>query len=325
MSDQAETRIPPELRPEQGELGYKLDDALDAVVSLQAHIPEDAFTASILGTERAGHGVIIGDTGLIVTIGYLVTEADQIWVVTNAGQAVTGHLVGYDYETGFGLIQALGRLDAPVMELGSSDALQVGEELVVAGCGGVEEALKVHVAARREFAGYWEYVLDDALFTTPAHPNWGGAALIGGDGRMCGIGSLYIDQIVPELPNVDGNLSVPIDYLKPIMEELQMYGRTLKPARPWLGMFVSEVEDRFMIAGVYNDAPATAAGLQAGDVVLDIGGRPPTDLSGLFRSMWAVGPAGCDIPFRVERDGETLEIAVTSVDRRDFWKAPSFH
>jgi S1-C subfamily serine protease len=325
MSDEDDTRIPPELQPERGEVDYDLERTLGAIVSLRAHIPEDAFTAPILGTERAGHGVLIGDTGLIVTIGYLVTEANQIWVVTNAGQAVTGDLVGYDYETGFGLVQALGRLDAPVMELGDSRGLNVGEELVVAGYGGPTEALKVHVAARREFAGYWEYVLDDALFTAPAHPNWGGAALIGGDGRLCGIGSLYIDQIVPELPSVDGNLSVPIDFLKPIMDELIMYGRTLKPARPWLGMFVSEVEDRFMIAGVYNDAPATTAGLRAGDVVLDIGGRSATDLSGLFRAMWAVGPAGCEIPLRVERDGETLEIAVTSVDRRDFWKTPSLH
>lgn len=325
MSDEPDTRIPPELQPDPAEVSYDLGAALSAVVSLRAEIPPDAFTASVLGTERAGHGVLIGDTGLILTIGYLVTEAESIWIVTSTGQAVTGDLVGYDYETGFGLVQALGRLDIPALELGDSSALNVGEELVVAGFGGAEESLKVNVAARREFAGYWEYVLDDAIFTAPPHPNWGGAALIGSDGRLCGIGSLYIDQIVPELPSVDGNLSVPIDLLKPIMDELVMYGRTLKPARPWLGMFVSEVEDRFMIAGVYKDAPATNAGLKAGDVVLEIGGTRADRLSGLFRNMWAIGPAGCEIPIRVERDGETLEVAVQSVDRRDFWKAPNIH
>ncbi len=325
MSDDSDTRIPTELQPLAGDCDYDLERALGAVVSLRAQIPEDAFTAAVLGTERSGHGVLIGDTGLIVTIGYLVTEADAIWIITHSGQAVTGHVVGYDYETGFGLVQALGRLDIPAMELGDSSSLAVGQELVVAGFGGSQEALKVHVAARREFAGYWEYVLDDAIYTAPPHPNWGGAGLIGSDGRLCGIGSLYIDQIVPELPGVDGNLSVPIDLLKPIMDELLMYGRTLKPARPWLGMFVSEIEDRFMIAGVYNNAPAIEAGLRAGDVVLDINGKKASGLSGLFRTLWSVGPAGSEIPIRVERDGETLEVAVQSVDRRDFWKAPNIH
>ncbi|MGR8919937.1 MAG: S1C family serine protease [Gammaproteobacteria bacterium] len=325
MSDDGENAIPPNLQPAQADVDYDLDAALGAVVSLRAEIPEDAFTASVLGTERTGHGIVVTDGGLIVTIGYLVTEAETIWVVTRGGQAVAGHLVGYDYETGFGLVQALGRLDCPVMPLGDSGSIDVGTECVVAGFGGPTEALKVHVAARHEFAGYWEYVLDDAIFTAPPHPNWGGAALIGADGRLAGVGSLYIDQIVPELPSIDGNLSVPIDLLKPIMEELTLYGRTLKPARPWLGMFVSQVEDRFMVAGVYKDAPAAAAGLRAGDIVLDIDGGRASDLAGLFRHMWSLGDAGCEVPLRVERDGETLDIAVRSVDRRDFWKTPELH
>jgi S1-C subfamily serine protease len=183
----------------------------------------------------------------------------------------------------------------------------------------------VQLTARREFAGYWEYVLDDALFTSPAHPNWGGAALLGADGRLCGIGSLYLDRIMPEVPDVDGNMSIPIDLLKPIMEELLMYGRTLKPARPWLGMFVSEVETGLMIAGVYQDAPATVAGLRAGDLVVEIGGKSASGLSALFRTLWAIGPAGSEIPIRIERDGETLDMAVHSVDRRDFWKSPNIH
>lgn len=325
MSDEQDNRIPPELQPRPQDVDYDLEAALASVVSLRAQIPEDAFTASVLGTERAGHGVVIGDTGLVVTIGYLVTEADSIWIVTASGLAVAGHLVGYDYETGFGLVQALGRLDCPVMALGESGALAVGDELVVAGFGGASESLKAHLAARREFAGYWEYVLDDALFTAPPHPNWGGAALIGPDGRLCGIGSLYVDHVVPEMPDIDGNLHVPVDLLKPILDELLRYGRTLKTPRPWLGMFVSQVNDRFMVAGVYKDAPAEQAGVRAGDVVLDIGGRTADDLAGLFRGMWSVGAAGCAIPLRLERDGETIELVVPSVDRREFWKAPDLH
>lgn len=325
MNDETIQQIPPELQPTPDDVDYDLAAALGAIVSLRATIPEDAFTASVLGTERAGHGVVISDSGLIVTIGYLVTEADTIWIVTDSGQAVSGHLVGYDYETGFGLVQALGRLEVPVMPLGDSSTLAVGEALVVAGFGGSSESIKTHLAARREFAGYWEYVLDDALYTAPPHPNWGGAALIGADGSLAGIGSLYVDHVVEEMPDIDGNLHVPINLLKPIMDDLLKFGRTMKPARPWLGMFVSQMEERFLVAGVYKDAPAEQAGLRAGDIVLDIAGQRPTDLARLFRTLWAVGPAGTEIPLNVERDGERLAIAVPSVDRRDFWKAPELH
>ncbi|MEX2480394.1 MAG: S1C family serine protease, partial [Gammaproteobacteria bacterium] len=304
---------------------YDLAAALGAVVSLRAGVPEDAFTAGVLGTERAGHGVVINDSGLIATIGYLVTEADEIWIVTNAGQAVPGHLIGYDYETGFGLVQALGSLDCPFMPAGDARDLNVGDALVFTGHGGTTQALRVHVAARREFAGYWEYVLDDAIFTAPPHPNWGGAALIAPDGRLAGIGSLYIDNIVPELPDIDGNLSVPINLLEPIRDELLRFGRTLKPARPWLGVFVSELDQRLVIAGTYDDAPAARAGLVAGDVVHAVGGIQPHDLAELFRSVWAMGTAGSTIPLEIERDAAIVEVAVQSVDRRDFWKQPELH
>ena len=325
MSDDVEIQIPAELQPHPGDVEYDLAGALDAVVSLRAQIPDDAFTASVLGTERTGHGVLINASGLILTIGYLVTEASDIWIVTNAGQAVPGHLLGYDYETGFGLVQALGRLDLAPLALGDASRLNVGDEMILAGYGGTSESIRVNVAARHEFAGYWEYVLDDALFTAPPHPNWGGAALIDNDGRLAGIGSLYIDQIVDELPDVDGNMCVPVNLLEPILDELQMYGRTLKPARPWLGMFVSEIEGRFMVAGMYKDAPAARAGLNAGDVVLSIGGRQPQTLAGLFRSVWSIGPAGSAIPIEVERDDERVSVSIESVDRRDFWKAPELH
>lgn len=324
MSDDDE-HIPAELRPQASDVDYDLDHALGAVVSLRARVPEDAFTASVLGTERAGHGVVVNDAGLIVTIGYLVTEADEIWIITARGQAVPGHLLGYDYETGFGLVQALGRLDGPVMPLGSAGGIHVGETLVLAGHGGRSAALRVRVTARHEFAGYWEYVLDDALFTAPPHPNWGGAALIAPDGRLAGIGSLYVDQLVAALPEVDGNMVVPIDPLLPIVDELAHYGRTLKPARPWLGMFVSEVDGHFVVAGTYQDAPAARAGVAAGDVVTSVSGRCPETLADLFRAVWASGTAGCPVALALERDDEPLALIVESVDRRDFWKAPDLH
>ena len=325
MSESAEPHIPVELRPRPADVDYDLNRALDAVVSLRARIPEDAFTASILGTERAGHGVVINERGLVVTIGYLITEASEIWLIANNGRAIAGDVVGYDYETGFGLIQALGALDTPALTLGSTRDLPLHEEVVVAGHGGRSHALKARVAAKREFAGYWEYVLDEALFTTPPHPNWGGTAVIGPDGRLCAIGSLFIDQILPELAPLEGNMNVPIDLLLPIMQELMTYGRTLKPARPWLGMFVSEAKNRLVVAGVYNDAPAAEARLRAGDVVLAVAGKRVSELATMFRAVWAYGTAGSEIPLTVQRDGKTFELNIQSVDRRDFWRAPDLH
>ena len=325
MSDNIEYQIPPELQPEPDDVSYDLDHALNAMVSLRAEIPDDAFTASILGTERSGHGVLIDERGIIVTIGYLVTEASQVWVVSNRGQAVPGHVLGYDYETGFGLVQTLGSLDAPFMPLGDSDKLEIADPMIVAGYGGASESVKVNLAARKEFAGYWEYVLDEALFTSPPHPNWGGTALIGPDGDLCGIGSLYIDQIVDSLPDVDGNMMVPVNLLKPILDELSNYGRTLKPARPWLGMFVSEVEQTMVVAGVYEGAPAAQADIRAGDFVLEVAGSGVSDLATMFRSVWSCGPAGIDIPLTIKRDGEILNIQIPSVDRREFWKTPALH
>ena len=325
MSEDTGPRIPTELQPQPGDFDYDLHDALAAIVSLRARIPDDAFTASILGTERGGHGVMIANTDLIVTIGYLITEAEEIWLVSQSGHALLGHVVGYDYESGLGLVQPLGTLEAPSMQVGTTRALQVGEDVVVAGYGGLDQSIKARIASKREFAGYWEYVLDEAVFTSPPHPNWGGAALISSDGRLCGVGSLYIDQILAEMSSLDGNMCVPIDLLEPIKDELMTYGRTLKPARPWLGVFISEAADKLMVAGAYEDAPAAQAELRAGDIVLAVAGEPVAGLAKLFRSIWALGPAGTEVPLTVHREGNTFETLVQSVDRRDFWRTPSLH
>lgn len=325
MTEESISRIPPELQPTEADVECDLDATLKAVVSLRAQIPETAFTAGILGTERTGHGVVLEDSGLIVTIGYLITEATEVWIVTANGTAIPGDVLGYDYETGFGLVQPLGQLDLPGVPIGEVDSLDIGDFLLAAGFGGRSETLKTQLASRREFAGYWEYVLDDALYTSPPHPNWGGAALLNLRGQLCGIGSLFVEQIVPELPDVEGNLFVPINLLPPIIDDLKNYGRSMKPARPWLGMFVSETENGFMVAGAYDNAPAEQHGVKAGDMVLEINGHSADSLADLFRIMWAVGPAGTAIPLRLERDGKVLDIDVGSVDRRDFWLTPNMH
>lgn len=324
MSEQAEPHIPPELRPQPGEFEYDLDAALAAVVSLQAAIPDDAFTASILGTERAGHGVLIDERGLVLTIGYLVTEADRIWLISSAGRAVPGDVVGYDYETGFGLVQALGRLDLPPLPLGSSAAAEIGERVVLGGAGGRTRSLAGRIAARQEFAGYWEYFLDDAIFTYPAHPNWGGTALISARGELIGLGSLQLER-EREGKNEHLNMCVPIDLLPPILDDMRKFGRVNKPARPWLGVYSTEIEDKIVIVGLASKGPAARAELKTGDVILSVAGENVSTLAEFYHKIWSLGPAGVEVPLTLYREGVTFDVRVNSSDRAKFLRGPRVH
>jgi S1-C subfamily serine protease len=192
MSESSEWAFPAELRPRPEDWDFDLERALGALVLLRAEVPEDAFTAQILGTERLGNGVVIRDDGLILTIGYLITEATGVWITTAQGAVVAGHPLAYDQQTGFGLVLPLGRLGTPWLARGSAADAAVGDDVLVAGHGGRAHALKGQLIDKREFAGYWEYVLDEALFASPAHPLWGGSALIGPHGKLIGVGSLLV-------------------------------------------------------------------------------------------------------------------------------------
>src|ERR1700682_2449556 len=218
MAEQAWS-FPVEMRPRPEDWKFDLDAALDAVVMIRSEIPEDAFTAPILGTERVGNGVVIRDDGLVLTIGYLITEASTIWITTNQGTVVGGFPVAYDQASGFGLVQPLGKLGVDAISLGSTSTCRLGENVVVASQGGREHSLKAPIFARREFAGYWEYVLDEAIFTAPAHPQWGGAALIGSSGDLLGIGSLLVQEKI-DAGTIQGNMIVPIDLLGPVLGDM---------------------------------------------------------------------------------------------------------
>ena len=257
--------IPPNLQPDPDDYSFDLERALKAMVNLKTYVPPDAFTAGTLGTERAGSGVVIRESGLVATIGYLITEAETIWITSADGRAIPGHALAYDQESGFGLVQALGRLDLPALEMGDSDRLKVGDQVVFAAGGGRHHAVETRVVGRQEFAGYWEYVLDDAIFTAPAHPFWGGGGLIGSDGKLMGIGSLILQQGDGKGRRLDMNMVVPIGLLTPIMKDLMSYGRVNRPARPWLGMYATESDDTIVVGGVADNGPAEQAGVRAGD------------------------------------------------------------
>ena len=317
--------IAPQLQPDPSACNFDLDAALNSVVSLQSKVPENAYTAHVLGTERAGHGVVIGEKGLILTIGYLVVEAETIWLVDHSGAAVPGHVAGYDHETGFGLVQALGHTSAPAIPLGSAADLFEGDPIVVAGHGGRTGAIAGQVEEKREFAGYWEYLLDQAIFTAPAHPNWGGTGLIGRDGKLLGIGSLFIQQGANERDSTDGNMIVPIDLLKPIYEDMITTGSVKRSPRPWLGLFGTEVEDHVVVAGLSEDGPSHQAGLEVGDVVLEVDGQSVHSLADFLRTVWALGGAGVEVPLTIVRDEEALEARIESINRADLLKRPRVH
>jgi len=319
-----ELSIPPALNPKPADYSFDLEQALRAVVALRSTVPEDAFTASTLGTERAGSAVHIRE-GLFLTIGYLVTEADTVWLTSSDGQTVPGHAMAYDQDTGFGVVQALGRIVLPTLELGDSEGARMGEKVVFAAAGGRRHAIAAKVAGRQEFAGYWEYLLDDAIFTTPAHPFWGGAALIGGDGKLLGIGSLVLQQGAEGGRKQDMNMVVPVQLLMPILDDLLSIGRANRPPRPWLGLYAMEDDEALVVGGLADDGPADKAGVRAGDRILAVNGTEVPDLGGLWRAVWASGPAGAPVKFSLGRGNRTALVTVASTDRSSILKAPSVH
>jgi S1-C subfamily serine protease len=303
----------------------RLERSFAAVVAIKTFVPSDAMTAEILGTERAGYGVIIRADGIVLTIGYLVTEAETVWVTLSDGRALPGHVLGYDQATGLGLVRVLARVELPFVTLGSSTDASVGDPVVVAGAGGMAQSVAATIIAKQEFAGYWEYVLEDAIFTSPAHPNWGGTAVFDAAGALLGIGSLQIQQAPGAATSGDTNMIVPIDAFKPIMDDLLKLGRPRGPARPWLGLYATAMGSQIAIMGVASKGPAKAAGFKSGDIVKSVAGHAPQGLADFFRHVWAAGPAGVAIPFTLNRENRLIEVNVHSVDRNAMLKGPIVH
>lgn len=293
-------------------------DVLSAVVRLSAAIPPDARTAETLGTTRHGNGVVIDSNGLVLTIGYLILEAMSVIVEGPERKPILADVVAYDHETGFGLVRTIQSLSVKPLRLGQSADLKKGDPVLVVSSGGVVGARPVGVASRREFTGYWEYLLESAIFTSPPHPDWSGSALIGRDGRLLGIGSLLVPDATADEPSEPGNMFVPIDLLKPILGDLLADGRAQRQAKPWLGMISVENLGKIAVARVAPDGPAYKAGVQAGDIVIRVAGKDVATLSELYRSIWDIGNAGTEVPLTVMREGSLHDIVVVSGDRYDY-------
>ncbi len=310
MSDETDWQIPEPLQPAPERYAFDLDRALRGIVGLKAIVPPDAFTAATLGTERAGSGVVIREDGLVLTIGYVITEAETVWLTSPEGGGVPAHVVAIDQTTGLGLVQALGRLNLPVVELGDSTDVEAGQSAVLASSGGREHAVRTMVVGREPFAGYWEYLLENPIFVSPPHPFWGGAGLIGEDGKLLGIGSLILQHRESEGRQIDMNMVVPIELLPPILDDLLLRGRSSAPPRPWLGIFCGERTGGVVVQSVTTGAPADKADIRPGDRILAVGDTEIGDLADLWRAVWRAGPAGTKISMTLGRGRGRVETAV---------------
>ena len=296
-----------------------IDRILPSIVTVRSSVPDDAFTAATLGTVREGSGVVIREGGLVLTIGYLITEAEEVWLTSNTGKVFPAHALAYDQETGFGLVQALAPLGLPALDFGDATTAGVGDPVVLAD--GTGRYVRADIVAKQEFAGYWEYLLDEAIFINPAHPSWGGAALVSEDGKLLGIGSLRL-QMSQGGEVADINMVVPINLLTPILDDLLTRGQVNKPPRPWLGAFSAETNGDVVVMSVAEGSPAAQAGLRQGDIIADIRDGEVDGLADFYRKVWGSGPAGAEIPMRVLRDGRDAWLRIKSADRSSFLRKP---
>jgi S1-C subfamily serine protease len=293
------------------------------VVQVKTHINPDGRTVEGLGRDREGSGILIDGDGLVLTIGYLMVEAYAAEVVANNGRTVPANVVGYDHESGFGLLRTIEPLKLKPMPLGKSSEIKEHDPVLVASFGGAAMVAPAYVVAKREFAGSWEYLLDEALFTAPPHPAWSGAALISREGKLVGVGSLIVGDAVGAGEKMPGNMFVPIDRLPPILADLIATGRRAGPARPWLGLNTEEAHGRLFVSRVTPGGPADKSGIRRGDVILGVKGEPPKNLADFYRKVWAQGDAGANVSLDVLQHSEIRRVDIKSINRLDHLRLKS--
>lgn len=324
MSAMTEWQVPAELQPEEDYYDFNLVEVLKSIAALRSEVPSDAYSAESMGTMRQGQAVHIGQ-GQMLTIGYLINEAETIWLTFSDKTVLPATVLGYDPESGLAILQTLGQVNVPAIAIGDSDHIRIGDPVIVGGAGGRKGSLAAEISARQEFAGYWEYLLDDALFATPSHPNWGGTALIGSKGELLGIGSLQLEQSREDDDEHPINMFVPINMLKPILEDLRKIGRPNRPARPWLGVHTAEIDGNLVVVGRARQGPARLGGLLRGDLIIGINGTHVHDLGKFYRLLWSLGPAGTQVHLLIVRDGKKMDLKLTSGNRGQHFKRPNLH
>jgi len=300
-----------------------LDELISAVVKIKTHINPDGYTVRNLGRDREGSGILIDADGLILTIGYLMVEAYAAEVITNDGRTVPADIVGYDHESGFGLLRTIEPLKIKPFTFGKASDVKEKDVAVVASGGGAKMVAPVVVVGKREFVGNWEYMLEEAIYTSPPHPAWSGAALISREGKLIGVGSLIVGDAAGSKESNPGNMFVPVDRLTPILGDLLADGRPSGPGRPWLGMNADETHGRLLVGRVTPGGPAEKAGIQRGDVIMSVNGETPRGLNDFYRKVWSQGSAGAVIALDVQQSNAVRRIDIKSINRLDHLKLKS--
>ncbi len=299
--------------------GVDPEKLFGAIVKLSVQAVPDARSSATLGREREGSGVVIGDRGLILTIGYLIVEADDVNITDNRGRTFAARVVAYDHATGLGLVRTIAPMDARPVPFGDSAKLANREPVMIAGAGDDGIAF-AYVVSKRAFSGSWEYALDQAIYTSPPTLNWSGAALLDKDGKLLGVGSLMLREANDDDPKIPGNMFVPIDLLKPILADLIKAGHRAGPARPWMGVSTEEAQGRLVVARVSPEGPADTAGLAAGDIILAVGDESVRTQADFYRKVWNRGGAGTEIPLKLLQGVDVREVRVKSIDRVEYFR-----
>jgi S1-C subfamily serine protease len=308
----------PGAAPKENTAAYQsLIDAANSVVGVKVKAIGNARSSKNLGAERTGSGVVIPD-GHVLTIGYLILEADQVDVTTSKGRTVPAVVTAYDHATGFGLLRPMAPLDVKPARLGKSGAVDELDRLMIAATGGEDSVSVATVVSKRLFAGYWEYLIEGAIFTSPPRADFGGAALFNREGELVGIGSLFVMDAVTPGERLPGNMFVPIDLLKPILAEMITTGRQKGGVRPWLGINSLEEDGRIKVLRVSEDSPAEKAGIAAGDLILSVAGEKVEKLPDFYRRLWSAGAPGVEVTLRVLHGTELREVRIRSIDRLEF-------
>ncbi len=321
MAGYPATPVPPESKaaatnPE----ALDADRFFQSILKVRARAVPNARSSANLGAEREGTGVVIGDDGLVLTVGYLIVEADEVSLVDRHGRILPARVVAYDHATGLGLLRAVVPLAAPPLLLGDSGTLADRDPVMVVNHAGADDVTLAFVVSTRQFTGNWEYLLDQAIFTSPPTMNWSGAALVNRELKLVGIGSLIVREAVAGETTLPGNMFVPIDALKPILADLVRSGRRSGPARPWLGVAADEVQGRLLVSRVSPEGPGDQAGIKVGDIILGVAGDSVRTQAEFYRKVWARGGAGADIPLRVLQGVDVKELAIHSIDRVEYFR-----
>lgn len=307
-------------RPEKTNLAVDPAKFFDAIVKVEAHAVSQARTSASLGEDREGTGIVISDDGLVLTIGYLIVEADDVKIVDSRGRTLPARVVGYDNATGLGLLRPIVPTRMTSLPLGDSSKVGERSPVMIVNHAGADDVTLAFVVAKRPFTANWEYMLDQAIFTAPPSMNWSGAALVGPDGRLLGVGSLMVRDTTDGEAGLPGNMFVPIDMLKPILSDLVKNGKRSGPERPWLGITADEIQGRLLVSRVSPESPADKAGVKPGDIILAVGPDTVKTQADFYRKVWSRGAAGTDIPLRVLQDADIHEVSVHSIDRGEYFR-----